>query len=71
MKITALKIFSIKVFCDMLDVCCIAVTPGGEKFGKFSESSMISETKTISKLLLTIYNILANDIHSPNFLPNA
>lgn len=55
----------------MLDVCCIAVTPGGEKFGKFSESSMISETKTISKLLLTIYNILANDIHLPNFLPNA
>ena len=43
----------------------------GEKFGKFGESSVIRQTKTIQ---ISTYNyyLMAESIHSPNLsLPNA
>jgi len=39
---------------------------GRERFGKFGESSMIRQTKTI-QISTYNYNLLAEAIHSPNF----
>jgi len=57
------------IFPDLVTYC-IAGKLGGEKVCEFGKSSLIRQTET-TQISTYNYNLLAESIHSSNFLPNA